>query len=194
MLKAKIIFNNQVILIFGLFLALFLMSACSTESPQNASEERPQVFFDLQSYFNGEIERLNEQKSTVQKNITLQGKQETIAKAKVDFKKELQIFLNSDINKLAWQDKYQVDSTIKNGQLTSLRYSAIDTTLRTKLLEINYQNGAVQQIQVVNSGKSIVAETHQSLSYEPQKGYSIDNEQKTLFSDGQKLQLKVEFL
>ena len=177
-----------------LLLALFSFNCTSSIAEAEVPENAPLIFFDLKSYINQEVDRLRNEKTQVQKQIELGDKKESIQPKEIDFQQELAIFLNSDINKLAWQEKYQADSTVQNGQLTRIHYQAIDTTLRTKLLSIDYMDGDVDQIVIENSTQSIVAKTHQKLIYQPKKGYSINNEQKTLFSKKQQLKLEVEFL
>lgn len=175
--------------IAGLFLV-----ACQGDSTQDVAKDGPAVFFDIKTYFQSEIIRLNQQKPKVTKKVVLQGEKDQIEVEIEDFQKELQIFLNSDINKLAWQEKYQADTTFEGNAMDFIRYEALDTTLRTKLVEIAFEAGQIQQIHIANSTESIVMQTKQDLIYRPESGYSIQSDQKTIFSEQKTLQLDASFV
>ncbi len=174
-------------------ISLSLTGCLPASSAAEDNNQSPAVFFDVEQFFQAEIDRLKASESRFRKMIKLQGEEEQIEAAELDFENELQVFLNSDINRIAWEDKYRADSTYQGDKLVEIRYQAIDTTLKTKLLEIDFENGKVVKINILNTTNSLVAQTKQKLKYEPKAGYFIDYEQKILFSKKRKLIVEVDF-
>ena len=175
------------------FIALISFS-CSFEKNTPPDENALlSGFFDVQSYFRNEISRLNKEQPSITKRIELEGQLENIQKKGLDYERELQVFVNSDINRVSWKEKYKVDSIFQEAKLVKIRYEAIDTTLKTKLLEVEFEKTEVRSVKIHNATRSIVAQTNQILQYHPTEGYSIENEQKILFSKTRKLFLEVNF-
>ncbi len=170
---------------FCFFILVLLIASCQEET--NNSDLKGQAFFSVKNYFEQEINRIEQEKITVEKQITLDGKSETLQFSNIDFSKEFDVFINSDINKIAWLDKYQVDSTFIDEKLTNVSYTALDEDLRTKSLRISYQKGELTSLQIKNSANSSLATSEQLLNYTPQTGYRIENRQDITISGEQHL-------
>ena len=166
--------------------------ACSQDQPaQETNIATP--FFDLKAYFNQQVEHLQEEQPKIIKKVRIGESTEENALSEVDFEKELQIFQRSDINRPAWADKYEIDSTFASGKLQSIQYTAKDTSLTTRLLYIGFQEGDVNAIRVNNRTYSAIASTEQNLLYQAASGYRIESIQKTIGSDSKKVWIDVAF-
>lgn len=178
----------------GLFLILILLTAC-----QSSSNEAQQIsitqeaFFDLKGYFNQEIKRLNASQPKGYKTVFINEKSEKKQLDKLDYARELDIFIQADINRVDWIDKYRIDSTFQNSQLSSIEYKALDEDLRTRHIAIQFQNGNISKIGIANGGKSMAAGSQQQLIYEPSKGYQIESIQHTTFSKDKIFKIDVKF-
>lgn len=175
------------------FLTFFMscsLFACTPSTEGVTPEER---FFDLSQYFNEQVTRLAKQ-DEVQKEATINGKKESQTITNPNFQQELQLFIDSDINRTSWLDKYAVDSTSDAaGQLTELVYTALEDRLRTRRVEISFINDKVNQVDILNATDNVIAQTKQELSYTPQSGYVIKSFQDILFTDPRTLEVKVSF-
>lgn len=180
---------NQLPKLLLLGFAIFIYS-CQSESSISLEHQQ---FFDLKSYFQQEQDRLSKKYSTVTKIATIDGKTEKQTINEIDFKQELSLFIGSDINKISWLDKYTVDSVMVSSQLSSVNYTAKDDKLKTQFLSVNFQDQKVHQVKILRKNASIAAEMEQELNYNPLKGYSIENRQKTTLSDEHILRLEVSF-
>ncbi len=181
---------------FAIFttVGLLLLFACGQVEPKEQSIKAPQpAFFDLKGYFNQEIKRLNQAKPKLFKKVTINGSEEQRELGAVDFKQELQVFIQSDINRPNWLEKYRADTTFFNGNPSRILYKAIDKTLRTRLIDIEFQQNIVSKITIQNGGKSIVAGSQQELIYLPQSGYLIKSHQTTALSKDKDLTIEVRF-
>ncbi len=181
-MKAYIIF---------LIVPIALGLACS----DRAMDDMPtKLFFDLEDYFNQEKARLHTQQA--QKTVSINGVEEVQNINGGSFDDEFELFANSDINKIAWLDKYRVDSLYNyNGDLLSkITYTALDENLRTQLLEVIYDNNQVTRINIDNLMKSIIVDARQTLTYISGKQIKIKSGQKVLFGEDRAFEINIEFL
>jgi len=178
--------RNIIFIIIGLFIV-----SCSQE--QDATVVPSDGFFDLANYFEKEVVYLNQHQKSIQKTIQLNGTKETQTLDGIDFEKELKVFANSNINKIAWLDAYQVDSVRVGGKLQSLHYKTQNPKLKTKEISILFKDDKVNSIKVLNISKTALADTEQRLEYKSRKAYHIENIQKVSLMDNQKMIIDVQF-
>ncbi|MCO6477553.1 MAG: hypothetical protein J5I94_13060 [Phaeodactylibacter sp.] len=177
------------------YLALLALACSSCSGGEGKVGVRiPDAFFDLKGYMENEIRRLSEKQPEVRKRIAIDGRAEEKTLDSLDYKKELDIFSRSGINKVAWLDKYQVDSTFRAGQLRQVAYTSKDKSLKTHLLEVQFSDGEVSQIHVQNRTESIVADVGQEMWYYPGEGYKLVSRQSTALTEEKKVEVEVEFV
>jgi hypothetical protein len=129
----------------------------------------------LAGFFNKEAARLTKSKIKTEKRLTFNDKKDQLPNAKLDFEKELAVFINSDINKLSWRDKYQADSLYDDQKvLTKIQYKALEKQLKTQQVSIEFAGSKVSKIRIHNRLKSIIAQSEEELLYEPAVGYAIN--------------------
>lgn len=150
-------------------------------------------FFDLEAYFQSEIERLNESDHHLKKEVTLNGSMETQEVQKVDFAEELKLFLEADINQVALMDKYQSDSILAGNELDRLTHTALDSSLLVRKIVVHYDHGEVDRVDVYKKQESFVGSSQQHLHYEPGEGYAITSLQTTLLTKAQQLKIETFF-
>lgn len=175
-------------------LLLLAFTACGVETDNSDPAVNAYPFFKLEAYFDQEIARLDSLQPSLQKEVTVDGASEEQRIEVTNFEQELQIFRRSDINRPSWFDKYQIDSIRQSGQLEAVRYTAIDTSLNTRLLQVNFQEGKVDAIEIRNRAKSAIARTDQHLWYRPGQSYRIESKQKTMGTDAREVKINVEIL
>lgn len=177
-----------------LFFLVVFLSSCSDFSPSETTAQLKQKkYFDLAGYFETQIERLG-QRDDFEKSTSVNGIVETQSNAQVDLEKELAIFSSADINRPAWSDKYEVDSTFnEQKELVNLRYQTSDEKLRTRQIFIEFEKGEVSKIEIENLTSSTIANTEQTLTYEPNQGYAIESRQKVQTIDEAVLRIEVKF-
>lgn len=86
------------------FLLLLGLTACTNPTKEAASGQ----FYDLKSYIEKQIAVLNKKKPTVEKQIGLADGRDLKTTNEIDWTRELDLFLQADINKQAYQASYQV--------------------------------------------------------------------------------------
>jgi hypothetical protein len=88
---------------------LFLLSIMSCNSSANENQEK--VFFDLAQFIDMEIAHLESENVSVFKTVYINEEKETITIDNLDWKKELEIIRQSDLNKAAYKLSYETDSS-----------------------------------------------------------------------------------
>jgi len=175
---------------------LFLLSVLTIACQPESVKERAKVdyFFDLEAFMNQEIERLNEAQPRIEKRIVLSGKTEVKQFDSLDYERELAVFVKADINKVAWVDKYEADSSYQDGKLTKVTYTTKDKDLKTHLLEVSFEQGEVVHIHARGVTESVVADVYKDMDYWPGKGYTLSSAQSTVLSEETAVEVEAEFL
>lgn len=175
---------------FTFILFALFFTSCEVENPK----VQHQSFFDINDFLKKEMTQLSTMKS-IKKKVSINGEIDEQVLEEFDLEKDLTIFRNCNINKVAWLDKYEVDSTMNNaGQLIELKYQATDPKLKTREFTISYAEEKVNSIFIKNTSGNQVSDLQQNLRYDSMKGYSVESNQKVTLSNEQKLKVEVEFL
>lgn len=172
------------LLIFGISL-----TACQQSNADN--KPNVQLFFSLKDYFNQEIKKLEQQAHRLEKTVTLNGQKEVKVFEHIDYHKEFAPFIDNDINRLAWADKYQADSLVENGQLKAIQYQATDISLKTRQINIEFSPlGEVEIVSLQQENNSVLTQAAKKLSYVAQKQYSIHTQETN--KTGDVMDIKIE--
>jgi hypothetical protein len=157
-------------LIVVLILSIALLPACK---PDNIQQGTTAKYFDLNGYFKADTARLHKRNPLITKMVTHNGITETKKLHIGNWGLELNSFIQSDINKPAWRDSYNVDSSA-----ASIIYRAKTLDLKTQLIVINKSIGKIKWIMIVNRTKNQLYQTTEHLSYFPDSLYIIQKYQK----------------
>lgn len=130
------------------------------------------------------------------KKVAVEEKQEEKTLQKLNYEQELKSFIDADINKVAWYDKYNIDSTVNNeGQLEKLTYQATENDLRTRSIEISFdENNEVHLVHIHLDSQSKVAGSEKNMTYETNKGFKIVTTQSLIGTDEKTISLEATFL
>jgi hypothetical protein len=165
----------------------------TSQAPKSYSEQFKPAFFDLKSFIQQEIEHLKKMKM-VEKTVTVNGKSETKKVAIANWEEELTPFINSDINRPAWKDKYRLNEGLIAQEGKYKRYEATDENLKTQVLGIKFSDDdKILTVYIENKEDSAVSAAQQKLTYNVGKGYKIESLQKTLTSKEDNVIIEVKF-
>ena len=154
-----------------LFLSLSLLFAACT-SADNEKQIINTPYFDLQSYFNKEEVRLKKLNPSIEKTVSVDDSSEKKSIKIVDWKKELSIFTDSDINKRAWLGQFKIYKTP-----TLEQYSSNQEKIPVKELKVMRKNGKVSGIQILLKNTNALYTSTDTLVYYPDSLYQIDKTQ-----------------
>ena len=160
-------------------IGILFFTACSPEKRQ----ERVHTYFDLQTYFEQEIARLAKENPELRKTALNNDHKETKSFSNVDWRKELGIFAESDINKPAWKNSYSID-TVEAAQLQTLIYKAKENSLTTRYISVTETSDhEIKAIEIRNITINNLYASTQVLKYIPGVSYYIIGTQKVKILD-----------
>lgn len=98
-------------------ICLFLLGSCQT--PTDTTQTK--VYFDLKGFIEKQIVELNKRQPLVTKEISIENNQDKIETTAIDWSKELELFIQADLNKQAFQLSYDISQPTPNAYLYSLK-------------------------------------------------------------------------
>lgn len=158
-----------------IFLLLTSVVACnSVTEPTTSTETEQPTYFSLNTYFSDEIDRLTKEQPDLEKTVNINGSSESKATNTVNWKHELELFAQADINKAAWTNSYTVDSTERK-----VVYTSKEPDLKTKQIIIQHKaDKTVLGIEIHNEESNWIYRSVEKLTYYPDSLYSIDKIQE----------------
>ncbi|MBC8156053.1 MAG: hypothetical protein H7Z72_24445 [Bacteroidetes bacterium] len=90
---------------FQLVALVWLLCACDNTVRQ---VKQPNAYYDVATFVKGQIDILEELKPTVSKALNIKGQQQTQKTNVINWSRELELFVQADINKPAFRNSYQV--------------------------------------------------------------------------------------
>ena len=176
--------------VLSYIVCFLIISSCQIGEVDNQLEP----FFDMNDFLEKEVTKLSNLK-TIKKKVTINDKTDEQIVKEFDLKKDLEVFRNSNINKVSWLDRYEIDSTLNaSGKLSRVKYHTADSKLKTKEFIVNFEGGKVSSISILNSSSNQVTDFNQQLKYFPQEGYSVESLQKVTLTDKQTLKVEVDYM
>lgn len=130
------------------------------------------VYFDLKAFFRSDSARLAGLNPAVVKTVTHNGVTETKTVHIGNWSQELNLFVQSDINRPAWKSSYSVSNSD-----SAVIYKALTPELKTRRIIIKKIGEKVQWMLIYNHTKNLLYETNEKLSYFPDSLYLIEKSQ-----------------
>jgi hypothetical protein len=157
--------------VFRLSSFVLLIIFVSCQPPATNLSQKP--YFDLTSFFDQQIHQLQLDSLVVVKTSEINGNTDQHQMDWTDWKREFALFYAADINKGSLIGKYDIDSVKVDSITLKVSYTATDISLRTRLLEVTYEKGAIEEVHIVNHVSNFLSTTDEELYYQPLKNYVI---------------------
>ncbi len=166
------------------FFALILLNIACQNSAQQASHT-PQTYFDLKGFVEKQIAAFQKTNPVVRKEVTVNEESETLVTPKIDWTKELELFLQADLNKPAYTQSYFVDTLSDNTVSYRLRQGE---HLPVQFLEvIRDEENRPSKIKATLLEKNYLFESEKILTLESKNGrltsYQIEGFQQLFIGD-----------
>lgn len=170
---------------FLFVIGVLMLSACREEE---TDPNEKKTYYDLKGFVDNQIVYLNEKKPKVTKTVQLDGKKELRAEIETDWKKELELFAQADINKPAYRNSYsiiRIDSSvyeyrIKEGEKLPVQYLMIKVDSATQQ-PVSVKALLRSENKIYSSEKSIELTSSRRNSLLEVSAYSVKGYQKLLF-------------
>lgn len=168
-----------------------LISIIACNNPEEAINENPELYFDLELFVDDYI-KTGKVNFDVTKKVTLNGKEEIQELKNYNINLELELLKKFNINKPSLGGKYEVTEDTDGGEDVTI-YTAIEDDLRTEKLEVRRSENEVVYIKVEADQKSILSDNKQSVIFAPEKSYHLISEDNNRFSKVLKKEILITF-
>lgn len=174
------------------FILIILSLGCTGSSKKTDHYQVEKKYFDFYKLVMEQISFFQKKSITCRKTVSVNGQKEEKLLSSNDLIKELEFFLELDINKPAWSDKYTTDSIFHMGRFSQVRYQAIDPKMKTRELAVSFlSDGTVSEVFIKSVVTSTIAQTYNEMYLWPGKGYEINSVQSVTLTDTTYLSVKV---
>lgn len=175
---------------------LLLFSACQTPAEKS---DQPPVYYDVKGFVENQIQLLNQQKPTVAKTMVVGSEEEKRSTNEVNWQRELELFVQADINKPAYRQSY---ATARPDSLT-YEYtiqSQEDLPVRYLKIVLDKPNGQptlieariLAQNKLYESEKNLLMRCAQRSGDWRLLSYQIKGFQELVISDRKPFEVRVE--
>ncbi|MEJ7558520.1 MAG: hypothetical protein WKF66_09455 [Pedobacter sp.] len=158
------------------WLLLIFLLVCSCKPAINEEQIGQANYFDIKGYFETEIARLSKVKPRIIKSVEVNGVLEKKTVLVTNWKQELSIFSDAEINRVSWKGLFTVS---KND--TKQTYLSNNEKVPVKAIEVSLSNGKVNKILIVIRNANLLYTSVDSLIYVPNRSYLIKKRQSIRF-------------
>ncbi|MBL0095296.1 MAG: hypothetical protein IPP46_01505 [Bacteroidetes bacterium] len=145
-------------------------------------KKQPEInYFSISTFLNKEIATLKEKEAILVKTIQQKNKTETRSVYTPDWENELKPFFESAIDRPAWKNSYQCDTTLIDSEMI-ISYTSNNKKAPVKLLRVTYLKDKVNTIFILFEKSNAWFCLNQQLTYQSEQGFTIHSEQKMTLS------------
>jgi hypothetical protein len=172
-----------------ILLPVLAIALISCKQAKNNIANTGLLYFDIKGYFENEAQRLTKLNPTLKKTVNIDENIESKEIKILNWKQELSIFSDADINKIAWIGKFK---EIKTDSL--ITYSSNDKKIAIKSINIKTHNREISAIEIISINNNTVFQIADTLTYIPDSLYQISKTQKIKLLKNRAYRVKAEFL
>jgi len=176
-----------------LFIILLFLVACQNEQMKQESSSAKKVYFDLAKMVQLDIDNNTQQSCGEEKLVSVNGNTESKSIDTLDWKKELQILLDCDINKPSWKGKYEVQ-ILNDGQKYIYAANSSKIPVRKMTVNCEQKSGKVISVEIEKKTGTALFSNEQQIIYYPEKSFKIKASQRALFMKDFNSEVDVKFL
>ncbi len=164
---------NNIIVGFFSVIGIVMFVSCKTDKAEKSSRT---YFFDTKAYFDRWVTEYGQSNAKLKKTIV---EENAIAEEKdmflkeADWKKELSLFYECNINKAALKDAYRTDTILKDS-LRLVQFLALDSTSSVRRLDIlEFQGEEHPAFAAALRTDNLLFRSQTLLHFHPNKRYSV---------------------
>lgn len=167
------------------FCLVVFYSSCTVKEQD---ETNAQPYFDLDSYFKAEAQRLSKANLQINKTVKVNGQSEAKNIKITNWEKEFESFISANINKASWKGSFKAQ---KDSNKTT--YVTQNEKIPVKKVEIVYRKNKIYGIKIFISNTNRLYTSKDSLTYYPDSLYQIKKLQQIKLMDSKTYQITGKF-
>lgn len=140
-----------------ILMVLIFSLACSTKELEQ--EAKIDLYFDLEGTLDLVIQDLMDQKAGLKKETTVNDESDEFSIEPTsldDWKAQLELFYEADINKVGLSNSYQVETLQAIDGIEKKIYSAMDASSYVRSIECTYRDEKLFSVRIIASDKNLV--------------------------------------
>jgi len=163
---------------FLYLLCLLLLASCADTANDERNALNQSRYVDLKTYFESEIVRMNQSNFVLEKTLLFDGETEKINSTKVNWKKEIEPFLDLDILKNTFTGRLNVDSVLLGPDEFTVKYTPNDSSVELKQLQVHFNHQKINAIKAEFASHNPLYHSYKLYEYFPDSLYMIEGNQK----------------
>ena len=168
-------------------LILFALVSC------RETDLNKELLFDVPAFFEGEINQEKQNYSSLNKSFLYDNKTDSQVMIKFNAEKELNDFLELDLNKPAYVGAFKKSEIKLDSGSFVLMYESTQKGVDLKKVEIVFRNKTPQSLKFYFEESNNLYESGKELFYEVNKGFVKSGYQRTKFKDPVKYRIEAEY-
>jgi hypothetical protein len=169
-----------------LIFLLVLFALVSCQQPELNKED----LFDVPTFFEGEINQVKQNFSSLNKTFLYDNKTDSQVLIKFNAEKELNDFIEIDLNKAAYVGAFKKSEIKLDSSSFLLMYESSQQGVDLKKVEIVFRNKTPQSLKFYFEETNNLYESGKELFYEVNKGFVKSGFQRTKFKDPVKYRIE----
>lgn len=145
-----------------------LVVFCNSCTLKEQDKTSAQPYFDLDSYFKAEAQRLSKSNLQIDKTVMVNGESEEKNIKINNWEKEFESFIAADINKASWKGSFKIR---KDSATTT--YLTENEKIPVKKVEITYRKDKIYGIKIFITTTNRLYTSKDSLTYYPDSLYQL---------------------
>lgn len=158
-----------------------MLGSCSKD-PTEVYFDDQRNYYDLPKCMGYQMDALQSMGKHVRKKLTKDGQSQTIERGDVNWREELELFFESDINRPAWRGAFQAD-TVKLEQMMVITYRTDNPEIPVKNVVVTLDRETRQclRLTIDRGTENFLYSSTQKLFFTPGEGYTIKGHLKVPF-------------
>jgi len=167
--------------LYVIFATALLLGSC-TKDPTEIYFEDQRHYYDLPNCMNHQVEALHRMGKRVRKHLTKDGQTQTVERGQVNWKEELELFIDSDINRPAWRGAFSAD-TVELERMYVITYRTDNKEIPVKSVVVTLDRESKQclRLTIDRITENFLYSSNQKLFFTPGEGYTIKGHLKVPF-------------
>lgn len=158
-----------------------MLGSC-TQDPTEVYFDDERNYYDLPSCMRKQVDALNTMGKHVRKKLTKDGHTQVLEHGNVNWDEELELFLDSDINRPAWRGAFKADTVqLERMYVITYRTENEEIPVKNVVVTIDKENKQCLRLTIDRQTDNFLYTSVQKLFFTPGEGYTIKGSLKVVF-------------
>lgn len=174
---------------------MFMLFVSCKKDPTEVYYENERYYYDLPTFINKQIGNLQKKGQWVRKHVSKDGHEHIIERGDIDWKEELDLFLESDINRPAWRGEFRVDTIdLEREYVITYKTENKQIPVQNVVITIDKDTRQCLKVTVDRRSKNFLYQSDQSLYYTTGEGYMMKGKLSVSYLFDSEYSIESEFI